>query len=150
MYLCNRYIYFYRARETKCDVRNESRWQTVTAAARSRFFGERRKFTEELRGDYYSLAPLTPILALKVDTIEDTSNTRLRIFRMDFGRPVSRFILIEKLHALHTTLAYPTLICRWRYVIIRKRNWKMISRQSGGSRGQDDKPSTISTSIIVL
>lgn len=109
MYVCNRYIYFYRAREAKCDVRNESRWQTVTAAARSRFFGERRKFPEELRGDYSSLPPLTPILALKVDTIEDTSNIRLSIFRTDFGRPVSRFILIEKLHVtLHTTLACPT------------------------------------------
>lgn len=55
VYVRTRYTYFCRARETKCDVRNESRWQTVTAAARSRFFlANGESFTEELRGDVIS------------------------------------------------------------------------------------------------
>lgn len=144
MYVCNRYIYFYRAREAKCDVRNESRWQTVTAAARSRFFGERRKFPEELRGDYSSLPPLTPILALKVDTIEDTSNTRLSIFRTDFGRPVSWLILIEKLHVtLH--FVHNTRVSHFDMSLaLRHRSKKKKKKKIGGYRGkavtlEDDK-----------
>jgi len=100
----------------------------LDVAARSRsFFLERT--TEKvtlMRGDEEipppppTPSPLTPILVLKVDTIEDTSRTLLSILRIDFGRTASLliFALITSVHTVTHDFD------RHRYVMSRKKKMK--------------------------
>lgn len=80
------------------------------------FLPRRRKFAltrnnerrdEEIPFSFpFSSPPLTPILVLKVDTIEDTSRTLLSIRRTDFGRTAASLLIFGGMRALITPVSH--------------------------------------------